>query len=79
MSEQFPLDVSDSEATYGFDVTEAPTTGGRAVVADLGAGLRAVKIRRTDGDIEYVVTDSRLQPLYTVARSIDELRARFPR
>ena len=78
MASSFPTDVSATEAGYGFGVEEAPT-GDRVVVAHLQKGLCAVKVMREDGSIEYVVTDDRLQPLYTVAKSIGELRLRFPR
>ena len=78
MSATFPTDVTANEAVYGFGVEETPT-GERVVVARLQNGLRALKVRRDDGSTEYVVTDERLQPLYTVAKSVDELRVRFPR
>jgi hypothetical protein len=78
MSETFPLEVTPTEAGFGFDISELPT-GSHAVVADLGSGLRAVKVRGKDGGIEYAVTDAQLQPIYPVAKSVEELRTRFPR
>jgi hypothetical protein len=78
MAETFPTEVTPSEVGYGFGVEEIPT-GVRVVMAHLTNGLRAVKVKRADGTIEYVVTDEKLQPLYIVAKSVDELRARFPR
>jgi len=78
MAETFPTEVTPNEAGYGFGVEEAPT-GKRVVVARLTSGLRALKVQRSDGTIEYVITDDKLQPLYTVAKSIEELRSRFPR
>jgi hypothetical protein len=44
---RFPLDVTDDEERCGFSLTEEPS-GVRAVVRELPAGLRAVKVQAED-------------------------------
>ncbi len=72
----FLLDITSDEAAFGFRVVDTPE-GGRAV-AHIG-DLRAVKVRASDGAIEYAVCDAKLQPLYLAARTLKELRDRFAR
>jgi hypothetical protein len=69
-------EVSTEEAALGFAETEAGS-GVRAIAVSLGDGLRAVKLRAPDGTIQYAVCDERFQPLYTPARTLEELRKRF--
>lgn len=70
-------EVSESEEAFGFGVAEA-RSGVRAVVRDLGPGLRAVKVRANNGSTEYAICDENLRPIYPPARTLDELRRRFP-
>ena len=72
---QFPLDVTAEEATFGFRVVEMHG-GIRALVADLGNGLRVVKVN-ADRSVHYQVCDGAFQPLYGAATSLDDLTARF--
>jgi hypothetical protein len=67
LQRSYPLDVSKEEADFGFDLTGEPA-GNRVVARDLRAGLRAVKVRRDEGAIEYAICDDQLRPL----------RSRFP-
>ena len=68
--------MTSDESTFGFSVVEAPS-GIMALVVTIGEGLRAVKMRASDGSTEYAVCDDRLQPLYVAAKTLDELRKRF--
>lgn len=72
------MDVTEHEQDFGFAITEEPS-GVRAVVVDLRTGLRAAKVRIDDATTEYAICNVDLRPLYPSARSLDELRARFPR
>ncbi len=75
-SSDFPKDISPDEAQCGFTEVEAKS-GVRLVVRELRGGLRAVKVRRDDGVIEYEVCDEELRPVYSPAQSLPELRRRF--
>jgi hypothetical protein len=75
MGLKFLLDITDEEIALGFSESR---TGVRAIVVDLGAGLRAVKVRAPGGETAYAVCDELFRPLYTPATSLQELRARFP-
>jgi hypothetical protein len=72
-----PLEVTKEEADFGFDVAEEPS-GVRAVVRELRVGLRAVKVLTDHGTVEYAICDEQLRAIYPSAKSLDELRARFP-
>jgi hypothetical protein len=78
MGHALALDLTKDEQEYGFSVAEEPS-GSRAVVLQLEDGLLAVKVRTNDGGSEYAICDNEFSALYTPARSIDELRARFMR
>jgi len=73
-----PLDLTEEEKLCGFALTEE-SSGMRAVVRELPAGLRAVKVQAADGGVEYAVCDQQLQPLYAPAKTLVELRKRFGR
>lgn len=72
----FAHDLIDDEVAFGFTVSEAPN-GMRIVVVQLGRGLRAIKLRESDGAVRYQVFDDSFSPLYASARSLEELRSRF--
>ncbi len=76
MPSNFPTDITPDEEQCGFTEVEAKS-GVRIVLRELRAGLRAVKVRRADGTIEYEVCDEELRPVYSPARSLPELRRRF--
>ena len=78
LSDRLQLDVTAEEADFGFAVVEQ-ATGVRAVSRELRPGLRAVKVQGAGGAIEYAICNEQLSPLYPAARSLDELRVRFPR
>ena len=71
------LDVSQDEEEFGFEFAEDPS-GVRAVVRELRPGLRAVKVEADDGSIEYAICGENLQPVYRPAKTIEELKSRFP-
>jgi hypothetical protein len=73
---QFALDVTQEEEDFGFGLTEAPS-GVRVVVRGLGVRLQAVKVQTDDGSTGYAICDENLRPLYTPAKTLDELRRRF--
>ncbi len=72
----FAHDMIEDEVDFGFTVSEAPN-GMCIVVIQLGRGLRAVKMRESDGAVRYQVFDEAFAPLYTSACSLEELRSRF--
>ncbi len=72
---RFPTEVTADEAAFGF--ASRVECGSRIALAALDDGLVAVKTRSYDGTIEYVICDASLAPLYTPAKSIDDLRRRF--
>lgn len=74
----FPLDITDEEANFGFIVADAPTGNRTVAVANIGRGLRAVKAVGHGGKMQYLVCNERLAPLYPAAKSLEELRSRFP-
>jgi len=71
------VDVTSEEAAFGFVVADAPSGNRTVVVAKLGPGLRAVKVRGHGGKTQYLVCNELLAPLYPVAKSLEELQARF--
>lgn len=75
---RFLLQPTEDETAFGFVIHDVPS-GERALVMPLSHGLRAVKVLADDGAVEYIVCDDRLEPLYTPAKSLDELRRRFVR
>jgi hypothetical protein len=74
----FPLEIKQEELAFGFEVKDAPSGHRRLLVAELGKGLHAVKARGHDGKTQYLVCDERLAPIYPAAKSLEELRTRFP-
>lgn len=78
MGRPLTTDVTKEEKEFGFGITEE-RSGTRAVVRELPAGLRAVKVQAEDGTTEYAICDEQLRPLYQPAKSLDELRRRFGR
>ena len=75
---RYPLDATNDESNLGFEVEESPT-GERALVLPLANGLRAVKMKASDGGTEYAVCNDRFEPLYIAAKTLEELRRRFSR
>lgn len=71
------LDVTREEEDFGFGLAEQ-RSGVRAVVREIRPGLHAVKVRAHDGSTEYAICDDELRPVYLPAKSLDELRRRFP-
>jgi len=70
------MDVTDDERSFGF---EPLLIGGEHLVArPLPGGLYAIK-RETNGSVEYTICNGELHVLYSPARSLHELRARFER
>jgi hypothetical protein len=77
LKDRLRLDLSKDEEDFGFSVAEEPS-GIRAVIRELRPGLRAVKVRADDGSTEYAICAENLKPVYQPAKSLDELRQRFP-
>ena len=75
-TQTFPIDITDDERMFGFVLATVPLSG-KLVVANLGFGLCAVKVRDGVGATKYLVCDELLSPLHESARSLDELRDRF--
>ncbi|HEY2367019.1 MAG TPA: hypothetical protein VGH87_11575 [Polyangiaceae bacterium] len=73
---RFPLQPTAEETAFGFGIAVVPS-GEQALMMPLPSGLRAVKVIADDGAVEYIVCDEALEPLYTPAKSLDELRRRF--
>lgn len=71
----FATDITDDEATLGF-VRLQHIVHGPMVIATIGNGLRAVKLRE-GGDVRYAICDDALIVLYEPARSLFDLRRRF--
>lgn len=71
------LDLNQDEEEFGFGVAEHPS-GVRAVVRELRPGLRAVKVEAEDGSVEYAICEDNLRPVYAPARTLEELKRRFP-
>jgi hypothetical protein len=72
----YPLDVSDEEFAAGFEVREA-ASGVRAVMRELGDGVRAVKARTASGRVGYALCDASCNPLHPAAESLRDLDARL--
>jgi len=71
------MDLTDDERSFGFG---ALTIAGQALVAmQLRGGLYAVKRETTKGGVEYTICNGELHVLYSPAKSLEELRARFKR
>ena len=75
----FPVDISHEEHAFGFLVIPAPWGLRTVAVADVGGGLRAVKVRSRSGKTLYLVCDEVLCPRSATFDSLDALVARFPR
>ena len=71
----FADDVTDAEQTCGFELIDTPK--GKRVVRGLSQGLRAIKVQRPGGDVEYVICGNDDRELYQPARTLEELRTRF--
>jgi hypothetical protein len=78
VNDRLRLDLTDEEVEFGFHLVERGT-GVRAIVRELRPGLSAVKVNGQAQAAEYAICNEQLAPLYPAARSIDELRVRFPR
>ena len=75
---RFLLEATTAETEFGFEIIDGPS-GSPALAFRIGAGLRAVKMRRADGTTEYAICGERLAPLYVPAKSLAELDERFRR
>jgi hypothetical protein len=80
----FPDDLSENEEALGFSRKPIGATSNGAtvfaLVCEIASGLRAVKTRRADGNIEYAIWDQvNNVPIYFPAASLDELQRRFPK
>ena len=73
----FADDVTDAERTCGFEVIDTPK--GKRVIRGLSRGLRAIKVKRSESIVEYVICGPDDQELYQPARTLRELRERFAR
>ncbi len=92
LDQMFPVGLSDDEKAAGFVLMQVNNPQGHysmpfgpppdpavyAVVRQLPGGLRAVKVERPDGEVQYAIWDASGRPVQTVAQSIEELLARFP-
>ena len=67
--------LTDSEASFGFALRPSARNG-YVVALELQGGLLAVKAMH-NGEVEYVLCDEDLAPIYAPARSLDELGKRF--
>jgi len=77
IEEHLTLDLSHDEEEFGFSVAEEPS-GIRAALRELRPGLVAVKVRATDGTTEYAICNRYdLRPIYSPAKSLEELQHRF--
>jgi len=77
VEDRLRLDMSKDEEDFGFGVSEE-ASGLRALVRELHPGLRAVKVGTDAGTPEYAICDDDLRPVYLPAKTLDELRTRFP-
>lgn len=78
-SQWFPTEITDEEKAFGFAVIEVRLGNRTVAAAELGPGLRAVKVRGRGGCAQYLVCNEKLAPLHRAASSLDDLRTRFPR
>lgn len=78
VAQRLHIVVTKEEQDYGFGVVEEPT-GVRAVARDVGDGLQAIKVYAEDGSTEYAICDEELRTVGPSARSVEELRRRFPK
>jgi hypothetical protein len=70
------MDVTDDERTFGFG--PLVLAGQHLVAIQLRGGLYAVK-HASNGSVEYAICNGDLHVLYSPAKSLEELRARFDR
>jgi hypothetical protein len=77
MTDRLRLDITEDEEQFGFGFAEEPS-GVRAVVFELRPGLRAVKVEADDGSTEYAICDQVFRPVYRPAKTLNDLRRRFP-
>jgi hypothetical protein len=92
MSNPYPTNITTEEVAAGFVVGQLKNPTGHyatpfgappashvpAVVRPLATGLKAVKVQRPDGVIEYAIFDATDRPVYLTAPSLVELERRFP-
>lgn len=76
--DRFPTGITAEERSEGFALIET-RSGVYAVVAPITPTLRAVKMETAGGRTEYAICDEKLQPVYLAAKTLDELRTRYPR
>jgi hypothetical protein len=72
----FATDITDDECAAGFEIVEH-LAHGKMIVAQIGNGLRAVKMRDRDGVVLYAICDDTMIMLYESAHSLFDLRRRF--
>jgi hypothetical protein len=72
---RFASSITWEEVELGFDCVEHLALG-TIVTANLGGGLRAVKLL-DDDVVGYAICDESFVVLYPAARSLAELRRRF--
>ncbi len=75
----FPIEVTPEEAQFGFVIVDSPAGNRRVAVATIGPRLRAVKVVGHAGKCQYLICNEHLAPLRAIAKSLDELRSRYPR
>ena len=71
-----PIEITVEEAEFGFAM-RSPSADRYVVAAELRDGLLAVKVRTSDGRVEYHVCDGNLAQLYRAATTLADLRRRF--
>jgi len=71
----FATDITSDETAIGFEQVEH-VAHGPMVIARLGTGLRAVKLRDRDG-VRYAICDDAMIVLYEPAQTLFDLRRRF--
>lgn len=85
--DMFPTAVSGEEREFGFAevVIPKPTTAYafepthiRAIAAELGSGMRAIKMNGPGG-VAYAIWNDKGRPAASEASSLQELRLRFKR
>lgn len=77
VTDRLQLELSSDERRFGFARVERRSVV--TVLAQLRPGLVAVKVRATDGSVEYAVCDDDLHPIYASSRDLGDLQRRFPR
>lgn len=72
----FASEVTPEESAVGFRAADHIAFG-RIVFAQLGVGIRAVKMVGDHGAVNYAICDDNGIVLYQPAESLSELRQRF--